>query len=111
MKDRMDSEYVRRPDAKGHLKVMELLREWDPIGVICDDNQDEYDGYSPTIVLMLDAGVSEEQLYQYLKRLVTGHMGIGCDCRKTREIARLLVDFWKEWKAEPLPGPDPLSEE
>jgi hypothetical protein len=52
MKDRMDSEYVRRPDAKGHLKVME-----------------------------------------------------------TRQIARQLVDFWKEWKTEPLPPPDHVSEE
>lgn len=98
MNDPMDSEYVRRPDAKGHLKVMELLRNWDPIGVISGQNQDEYDGYSPAIVRMLDAGISERELYRHLKRLVK-HMGIRCDRTKTKRMARDLVAFWNEWKA------------
>ena len=48
------SEYLKRPDAQGHLKVMELLRKWDPIGVITKENQDEYDMYSADIVRLLD---------------------------------------------------------
>jgi hypothetical protein len=27
-----ESEYLKRPDAMGHLKVLEVLRRWDPLG-------------------------------------------------------------------------------
>jgi DNA relaxase NicK len=96
----MESEYVRRPDAKGHLKVMELLRKWDPIGVITDENQDEYDNYSATIVRLLDAGISEKDLFKHMKRIVEERMGISCDKKHTQQIANELVEFWKEWKTE-----------
>jgi hypothetical protein len=103
MTDSRDSEYLRRPDAKGHLKVMALLRDWDPIGVISARNQDEYDGYATTIVRSLDSGVSERELFQFMEKLVTEHMGISCDKRKTMRIAHELVTFWEEWKAEQRP--------
>jgi hypothetical protein len=100
MKDPSESDYLRRPDAKGHLKVMELLRAWDPIGVLDDPDwpKDEYDGYSATIVRMLDAGISEKELYAFMKRIVTQHMEISCDRKKTKQVAHDLVEFWKEWK-------------
>ena len=67
-----DSEYLHRPDVQGHLKIMELLRKWDPIGVYypgSDCPLDEYDGYSATIVRMLDAGVSEKELFKHLYQI------------------------------------------
>lgn len=100
MNDPMESEYTHRPDAKGHLKVMALLRQWDPIGVITAENQDEYDGYSAAIVRMLDAGIPEKELLGFMKRIVTDSMGISCDEGRTREIAHELVEFWREWKGD-----------
>lgn len=104
----MESEYLHRPDAKGHLKVMELLRKWDPIGALDDPTwpDDEYNMYSAPIVLMLDAGVSERKLYGHLKRIVTDRMELRCDKTKTKQIAHELVEFWKEWKTEPAGGCD-----
>ncbi len=100
MNTQMNSDYLRRPDAKGHLKVMELLRKWDPIGVLDDSGwpDDEYDMYSSPIVRMLDAGVTETELYHHMKSIVEERMEISCDKRKTRQIARELIEFWKEWK-------------
>jgi len=102
MNNPRNSEYVRRPDARGHLKVMELLRAWDPVGVLDDRDwpRDEYDMYSAPIVRMLDDGVSEDDLYDHLKRIVTERMEIPCDEVKTRRTARELMEFWKESKAE-----------
>jgi hypothetical protein len=92
-----DSEYLRRPDAKGHLKVMEILRQWDPIGAIDESNQDEYDSYSDDIVRMLDAGVSVDVLVEHLRQLVD-YMGLsGFDEDYSRHCAEQLVDFWKSW--------------
>ena len=103
MNDPLESDYVRRPDAQGHLRVMELLRKWDPIGVLDDPDwpKDEYDGYSVAIVHMLDAGASDKELYMHMRGLVTGNMGISCNEKKTREIASELTGFWKRWKTEP----------
>jgi len=99
-----NSEYMRRPDAKGHLKVMELLRKWDPIGVISENNQDEYDTYAPPIVRMLDAGIPENELFKHLQHIVTDGMGVPCDKKHTREISHELVAFWMKWKTnETLP--------
>ena len=94
------SEYLRRPDAKGHMKVLELLRKWDPIGVICKDNQDEYASYAPRIIRLLDAGCTAKQLTQELYRIKTQHMGLKRSWFKTREkeISKELVTWWKEWK-------------
>jgi hypothetical protein len=98
--DQMDSEYVRRPDAQRHLKVMELLRKWDPIGVLDDTEwpDDEYDIYSAPMARMLDAGISEKNLYNHMKSIVKERMELACDKKKTKQIAHELVEFWKEWK-------------
>jgi hypothetical protein len=36
------SEYLGMPQNQPHLRVMAVLRRWDPIGVITEENQDEY---------------------------------------------------------------------
>jgi hypothetical protein len=95
-----ESKYLKRPDAKGHLKVLEVLRQWDPIGVISATNQDEYDSYAPGIIRMLDGCCTVRQLAQMLYDLKTKHMGLSGFWFMTEEkrIARVLVNWWKEWK-------------
>ena len=92
------NEYLWRSDAKGYLRVLEVLREWDPIGVIGYGPQDEYDSYAPTIIRMLDAGNGVDDLTKHMVRIVAEHMGISVDKKKTRQCAQKLVDFWQEWK-------------
>ncbi len=84
-----------RQEAKGYFKVLEVLRKWDPIGVISDRNQDEYDFCAAPIVRKLDAGISVDDLTKHMIKVI----GITIeDERITRSCAQELVDFWKEWK-------------
>ncbi|WP_172830230.1 hypothetical protein [Opitutus sp. GAS368] len=96
----MESEYIKRGDVQGHLKVMELLRKWDPIGVLQTPNapKDEYDLYSADIVRLLDAGITEEQLSKHLNNIATQRMGLTRDISGDRPIARELVSYWVGWK-------------
>ena len=89
------NEYLRRPEAKGYVKVLEILRLWDPIGVISEDNQDEYDGYAAPIVRHLDRGTTVRALQKLMVRIVVENIGIKAH---TRACAKELVRFWKEWK-------------
>ncbi len=97
------SDYLRRPDARGYLKV---LRNWDPIGVLKDPRwpRDEYDSYAAPLVRMLDAGVPRRKIVNWMSRLVTHEMGLGYANRKhTTQCAQELIDFWREWKSDPAP--------
>lgn len=91
------SEYLRMPQNQAHLKVMEVLRRWDPIGVITDItdvSQDEYDRYSVQIVHMLDAGATADQIVEYMRWVVTERMGIGFNESRSRDLAEELVRYW-----------------
>ncbi len=97
----MESEYLKRPDAKGHLKVLDALRRWDPIGVYGPGStwpDDEYDMYAPAIIRMLDAGITARDLAQHLKSIAIDMMGLSGDDKMNFAIAQELVSFWKEWK-------------
>ena len=93
-----DSEYLRLPQNQPHLKVMEVLRRWDPIDVICESNQDEYDGYSVQVARMLDAGASAsvDDLVDYMRWIVTERMRITFNENHSRDCARELVDYWAQ---------------
>jgi len=96
-----ESEYLKRPDAKGYLRVRDALRRWDPIGVFrfdADWPEDEYDGYIAPIVRLLDRGVTAEGLANVLEHIATESMGVRADPERDRAIAKELVDFWEEWK-------------
>lgn len=93
------SEYLKRPDAQGHLKVMELLRKWDPIGVITKENQDEYDMYSADIVRLLDRGCSADDLAAVLAKVQKEHMGLTPNAAHDASIASELVGWWRKWKS------------
>jgi hypothetical protein len=98
--DPLKSDYLARPDVQGHLKVWAVLREWDPIGIISESNQDEYDGYAPDLIRMLDAGASTEFVAHWLMDIANNRMGLShVDGRHTFACAKKLTEFWKDWKA------------
>src|SRR5688500_16209903 len=70
------SDYLSMPQNQPHLKVMAVLRRWDPIGVISEDNQDEYDGYSVDVVRLLDRGATVDDIVAYMRWAVTDRMGM-----------------------------------
>lgn len=101
MPDPHISEYLRRSDAQDYLKVLEVLRKWDPIGVIDGPNgpQDEYDTYAPDLIRMLDARKSREEIVRHLGVIASDHMGLeNYDREHTAACVRELIDFWREWK-------------
>jgi|SRR3954447_16912809 len=97
--DPRKSDYLQRPDVQGHLKVLEVLRDWDPIGVISEDNLDEYDSYAPEVIRMLDAGASADFVAKWLIDVAHGHIGLTyVDEPHAYRCAKKLTDFWMEWK-------------
>ena len=99
----MTSDYLRRLDVQGHLKVMEALRKWDPIGVFeIDPNwpADEYDRFSAPILNMLDANAPKEKMVKYLEGICVGHIGVSFDRSHTEKVLDELIDFWPRWKKE-----------
>lgn len=96
------SEYLQREDAKGYLKVLEMLRKWDPIGVFemdADWPEDEYDGYAPEIIRLLDAGGDTDRVAQELGAIAHQRMCITTGKARDIGIAKELVEFWRTWKA------------
>lgn len=98
------SDYLKRPDVQGHLKVMEVLREWDPIGVRPTEQRgayDEYDSYSGRVVAMLDEGRTAHEIVSWLEQVARVHMGLSLfDQKKTHELVRGLQHWWKDWKSQ-----------
>jgi hypothetical protein len=93
--DPLKSEYLKRPDAQRHLKVLAILRDWDPIGVISATNQDEYDAYAPELLRMLDAGASPQFVADWLMSLATEHIGLSyVNKEHTEKCAKTPVEFW-----------------
>src|SRR5262245_50723943 len=94
------SEYLSMPQNQPHLRVMAVLRRWDPIGVISEANQNEYDSYSVDVKRMLDQGATVNQLVDYMRWVVTDRMGMSYfDEAHSRDCAQELVDYWSS-----LPG-------
>ena len=92
-------EYFQDPQFAGHFKVLEVLRRWDPIGVICQGNQGEYDSYSTDFMTMLDHGATADDVLRAMRTLATGHMGLACiDEAHSWACAEELVEFWRSWK-------------
>lgn len=80
-------------------RVREVLRRWDPIGVICEANQDEYDSYAADFVSRLDQHVPVDQIIALMRDLALDHMGLGrFDEASARPCALELVEFWRTWK-------------
>jgi len=94
------SDYLTMSQNQPHLKVMAVLRRWDPIGVICDKNQNEYDAYSAKIVHMLDHDASVDDIVDYMRWVVIDRMEIGFNEPHSRDCAVELVNYWRSRKNE-----------
>lgn len=67
----------------------------DPIGVISEHNQDEYDSYSADIVRLPDRGATVEDIVNYMRWAVTERMCIAFNEPHSRECAEELVNYWQ----------------
>jgi hypothetical protein len=81
--------------------IEEVLRRWDPIGVIADLVADgllpnEYDDYAPHIVGMLARGASVEELAHHLSYCRTGAMGLRANAAEDRNYAQEIHDWWRQ---------------
>ena len=88
------SDYFSMRQNQPHLMVMAVLRRWDPIGVISEHNQNEYDGYSGEIVRLLDRGATLDDIVAYMRWVVTERMGIAFDEQHSRDCAQELLNYW-----------------
>jgi hypothetical protein len=80
-------------------RVRQVLRRWDPIGVVCDENQDEYDSYAQEFASRLDAEAPVDEIVEFMRTLVRDHMGMSSfDEARARACATELAVFWRSWK-------------
>ena len=86
-------------EAERYLKSIKtaLPSEWDPIGVKhFPEAQDEYDSYAPHIYTLLITRRPRHELYDYLWRLETEHMGLTGDRQATERFAERLLRIPQE---------------
>ena len=77
-----------------------LLQDWDPIGVgESPEAQDEYDSYVPAVYRLLITRRPEHEVFAYLWRLETEHMGLIGSRRETEEFAARLMRIPEEIEA------------
>jgi len=79
--------------------IQEILRRWDPIGVIpeaiADGREpDEYDSYAGWIYRMLASGCSVDELAKHLDYCRSQAMGLGHNSADDLQFAKELMDWW-----------------
>lgn len=75
--------------------VLTILRDWDPIGVGAEFSDDEYRRYAIKIERMLDQGVDQYKLEQWLANVRTVAMGMSDPLAAEeidRDTARRLIE-------------------
>jgi hypothetical protein len=76
-----------------HRQIIDVLnREWDPIGVVSDNIEDEYDSYAAKIAALIRNGATDDQLSRYLEKQEIDSMGLSRPFdkeRATKVIAEL----------------------
>lgn len=82
----------RDPVAKIRL-VESVLRRWDPVGVQPGRfaPAEEYDGYAPQIVSMVESGCSADALVAHLEHLSIDTMGVGSNLRASTKFAAEIM--------------------
>jgi hypothetical protein len=74
-----------------------FLKEWDPIGVSeIPEAQDEYDSYVPAVYKLLITRRPQHEVFDYLWRLETEHMGLRGDRQATEHFAERLPRIPRE---------------
>lgn len=66
----------RRAEVRAAADV--LRHQWDPIGrgAMQDLPADEYDSYAPRVVSLIEMGVSDQAIANYLEQLESGTIGV-----------------------------------
>src|SRR5690242_3497776 len=79
----------KRNVAKRIRKVEEILRRWDPIGVMVGEFApvDEYHSYAPHIVTLVSNGCSVDELSRHLNKIRTETIGLPKNLSRDREFA------------------------
>jgi len=69
-----------------------LMHHWDPVGVAdIPEARDEYDAYVPGVYKRLISRSGEEEIFDYLWEIETGHMGLCGDRRHTEKAVKALL--------------------
>ena len=78
--------------------VQEILRRWDPIGVLPGEfaPADEYDSYAPHIVTMVTQGCSIVELHKQLEVIRVETIGVESNPIRDREIAGEILDALRD---------------
>ena len=81
--------------------VEEVLRRWDPIGVIVGTVEDgcpvdEYDSYAPHFVTLLSHGCSVDELADHLESIRVESIGLPAFRSSDLAVASNLVTWWSE---------------
>ena len=79
--------------------VEDVLRRWDPIGVIAGSLEDgcpmdEYDSYAPGVVGLLSRGCTVDELATHLEKIRTVQIGLSANRVSDTAVASELVAWW-----------------
>jgi hypothetical protein len=71
-------------------RIREVLNsKWDPIGVAAAV-PDEYDAYVGKVAAVLREGASDDELFRYLHRVETAHIGMPGNEDRLRDVIRSI---------------------
>ena len=94
----MGSDYLKRLDCQGYLKVRKKLLEWGPIGDGVPN--DEYDAYAPSLVRMLNRNEKKEEMLEYLRSVCIDKFGLPYNPDRAERIVTELISWWPYWRAD-----------
>jgi len=78
-----------------------LWEDWDPIGVNqFSEASDEYDSYAGEVAELVRRGASEQEMFDWLWSLETGHIGLEGDRDNTQQFAAKLQEFATTYNAK-----------
>lgn len=94
-----DADHLHPRRVAAYDRVRAVLRRWDPIGVICESNQDEYDSHAQEFASRLDAHMPVDKVVEFMRQLVLEHMGMSSfNEARARACATDLAVFWRSWE-------------
>lgn len=73
-----------------------LLKDWDPLIINGYGPSDEYDGYIPGIVHLLENNCTVEELERHLAWIEKEEMGVPEVSQRISQAAKNLIACWKE---------------
>ena len=85
---------THKNNPKEKLRAVEgILRRWDPVGVKPGQfaPEDEYNGYAPQIVSLVENGCSSAVLAAHLEHLSVHKIGVGSNVRASTKFAAEIM--------------------